>query len=282
MKKLLILVLFLLPSSINLSAQIEKLYSETYTIRADLDLIKEKAKVYNFSIGASLSLQADELHIHYQFWQLTKFEYYNTSLKILLDGEEIKPSTRYLMGDVGKELSKGKSGSRQTILWTSLSENYQQLKGRLTIIVSVDFYGKKELPHEVDCAHPPQFGFKQKLPLYSIGAVGLGSIVTGQVLRINADNIYENQYLPSNRLDIRAETYEEYEQKLDNAKLLTYAGIGVVVADAVLWLIRNRKHNQRLRTFEKNCDKVSISFQPIYEISTNNESQLGMGLILKF
>ena len=282
MKKLIILVLFLLPSGINLSAQIEKLYSEKYTIRADLDLIKEKVKVYNFSIGASLSLRADELHIHYQFWQLTKFEYYNTSIKILLDGEEVKPSNRYLIGDVGEQLSKGKSGSRQTILWTGLSENYQQLKGRLEVIVSVDFYGKKELPHEVDCAHPPQFGFKEKLPLYSLGAVGLGSIITGQALRITANNIYEDQYLPSNRLDVREQTFDEYERKLNNARLLTYAGLGVVVADAVLWLIRNEKHNKRLRTFEKNCDKVSISFQPIYQISTAKESQLGMGLTSKF
>ncbi len=281
MRKLSLLTLILVLSTYGTTfCQVHQLYTATYQLRAKVNLVKNELKPYSFSSGVTAILKNDELHFHYPLQATKDFEYYKVSFSAQLNGKDFTPPAHYLKGDLGKqEIEAGQQ--KRSITWFGLTNLYQQLEGNLSLFVHVTFYGDKTLPYEVSCLNPPKFEFRQKLPFYGVGVIGVGSLVAGQIYLKKGEDKFR-KHLVENVISERKSLYERADQQTTLAEVLTYAGIGILVADGIGYYLRKRRHKKQVKIFEENCANKSISFQPILDFSTTSSQNIGFQLSYTF
>ncbi len=276
------IIIFLTSLSSSTNAQVIKLKTEKQRSLYTIDLIDEKMNEKenietsaNFIADFTATLSTGEIIInyklatfkpnsnHYTVFLETKFWHHTDNP---IDGNAIDFPAKKIRGDIGY-MDKNPEGLKQ-IIWTNPIYCLPSAKGKLEIILTVEHWGVEILPLGVQCNNPPDFGLKKKLPYYAGGAVALGGIVSGFILKDRAIDKYE-KHLTSDILTERSQLYQNYETQLQRAEYLTYISLGLLAVDALLFLRRRRLHLKRKKIFDENCTKSSFQIYPEFQMDGN-------------
>lgn len=261
--------------------QSQHLFTQTYQLRANVDLVNSQLKTYSFSSGVLAKFDQDELNVSFILKATEPHSYYDVSFKAFLNGQEITPLPSYLKGDLGKGQVIQRGEENRSFVWFGLAENFQQMKGKLNLIITMDYYGDKGLPYDISCFNPPQFGLKQKLPFLGSGLIGLGSLTSGIVLLRKGRKNY-NRHLDFDSIRERDKYYDDATNQTDLAEVLTYAGVGILLADLSLYYFRKRKFKKQQAIYLENCTNSSVSFQPVLSIDRFQSINPGLQLSVRF
>lgn len=151
--------------------------------------------------------------------------------------------------------------SRQTLIWKDFLEKQADIGDSYLLLIRTNIRGNI-------CASPPAFTLSQRLPYYSAAIIGLGAIGVGQIFKIQSDK-EEDRYREIWESGGNA-TLEQAENDFNTYRTLTYAGLGVLAVDAVLFILRNRKYKKEQKRFRSFCsEKVEIRVHPAYHPSTD-------------
>lgn len=281
MKKITLLFSFLFCCGIltNLNAQINLLKSENYLVEAKINLAQDQLSEINSTNNASLELKNGELDIIFPTIKNLKEQFYSVGLEISLDGKIIVPFQENLRGFYGEKLNSNESGSKR-VTWMNLIDNYQQLEGLLKVTIKTELRGELEMP--IDCNNPPVFSQKEKLRYYIAGGVGVAAIGVGQLFKNKSQKIYDDDYLTSLSLDEAQPEYDKANSNHHTYLILTYAGSAILLTDAVLYILRNRKHKAQMRLYKKFCNGNSLSVRPMIEFPSISNFQGASGVHFTF
>lgn len=174
-----------------------------------------------------------------------------------------------------KALNEGlrAEGGRLTgryLLWKDLVEKQANLGTPYLLILRVDIMGRV-------CEEIPSLSLSKKLPYVGAAVVGAGLIGIGQIYRQQANtgnDDYRRAWAAGDDASL-----EQARKDFDTYKTLTYAGIGILALDGVLYLLRTnsvRKAKKRYQTF---CvEKPQVAIHP----TLNSSTDLGFQLRIKF
>lgn len=289
MKNILLLICLSFIISHTSNAQIRKIATHTLVANYQLDLSKDALALENSNktpskdnhiLSFDASFANNELSIKYQLAPIKKIGHHMLYLDIRLDNELVQPHPGYVLGDIGRV--ENNSSDVLEIVWTNFIADLPKTKGLLQITLRAEKQGILYLAYGVDCDHYPRFDFQQKLPYYTGMAVGVGSLVTAVIFKEKAQKKLEEHQSAIILLEQR-EKYDAYTKDLKIAKITTYVGISIVAADVLLYLLRKNRHQKKLRVFEENCTKNSLSINPYFELQgPQNKSELGFHLSYHF
>lgn len=225
-----------------------------------------------------IELKNNELIIRYDLTSLKETQFYRVSLKAFFDEVDISPNANQLLGDFGEIHSVG--DSRRKIIWEDIIQSIPSAKGELKVELIVELWGDFFLNFGVDCNQPPEFKFKQQSPYYAAAAIGISSIIGGEIyLKRAKDNfkIHES----TNSVREYDDAYVDYESDLQKANRLFYFGAAIIVVDVISYFGRRKRHFKRLKIFEENCNQHTLNIQP--ELSLPTHTLTGsVGLNLKY
>lgn len=267
------LILLLVPFW--LLAQIEKLNTTSGNLSGRIDLVQAALSQGNFSSspGSNVnrinwSIQNGDLYISYQLNNLEEDHFYEVVPTISLDGQKLLLAVDEFRGDLGRPVSPG----RKTIIWLNPLERYINLAGELAITVQAIEWGEPDRPY--DCAlGAPTFTTKQKMPYLLAAGVGVASIGVGQLFKKQSEDAYD-LYRDSNA-STQQSRYDDANGKNHMYLILNYAGIGILAADAVLYLVRQGKYKRDLRNYNNYCQGNKVGFQPILEMPGSRQQSNG-------
>lgn len=125
----------------------------------------------------------------------------------------------------------------------------------------------------ISCAERPKFLIKKQLPVYgSIALAGLLSVAFGQASKRQQNTYYEEVYrrnwaLGSTDLSAANSDWEQVQAYRKRAEILTYAGWGLLAADAVFVTLKWHKIRREQADYDKYCaPKTKISsIEPIFQ-----------------
>ncbi len=264
--------LLILMSNQTILAQVNLLKSEQHTIEGNINLINDQLSDIKSSSTATLALKNGELEIMFPTRKTTNQQFYSIQMEATLNGVPLSISEENLHGFYGPNLMALADGVKN-VLWMNIIDKHQQLDGKIKVTITSELRGQLEVP--IDCDNPPVFTKKQKLPYLIAGGVGVAAIGVGQLFKAKSNSTYDDDYLT-------AQTFAEAQPKYESANsdhqtylILTYAGSTILVADLVMYLIRNGKHKRQMRLYKKFCNGNSLSVSPMIELPSNNASNTG-------
>ncbi len=274
MKKTTRILLFLnLLVSITCFAQTELLQTEVLQEKAQINLAKDILEVApNTKQGSNaivsiskMELVDKDLIIHLDQKLFKNGEYFMVNLAVKLNGEDLSIEPENLFGELNKNINFADEPQTYKIIWTNLMEEYIDLTGELMVSLSIDIYGNRDLPYNVDCGIEPTFTTKQKIPFLIAGILGAGSIAAGEYLKNESEKDYDT-YLSQDNFESAEPFYQDANDKANTGRILTYAGIGVLTVDAIWFFVRQRRFRKQREVYNEFCTSKNISFQPQVEL----------------
>lgn len=260
--KLGMFLLVLMPLSVA-GQHIEKLTGNTKIASARIDLAAGRLSEGVSADSIQLTLQNGELLIQYQLPELEEEgRYYSVTPRIMLDGRDLLvfPHEEF-RGDWGEPLLPG----LRQLEWIDLPQRYIQLQGALEVVLSIERWGERKLPYDCSLGEP-QFTGKQRLPYYLAAGLGVASIGAGQLLRKQSQRIYDKDYTTAETQEAASPHYKNANGKHHAHLILTYAGAGIVIADAALYLIRQGKYKKHRKLYQQYCGSTSQTFELTPEV----------------
>lgn len=214
---------------------------------------------------------------------MDRFRYYEVVPAFSLDGRPLSISPYDdLRGDhgSGNPLAPGAHQLR----WKHPLERYPYLQGSLQVTLQVTTRNKVIYPYPCELGEP-EFTARQRLPYFVAAGVGAASIGLGQLFRSQRDEVYENQYKVQTKLSDAEPLYQDANNKHHLYQILTYAGAGILLADATLYLIRQRKFKRNFELW-KSCPeyKAKLGVEPTLGVPGGGGSggSVGMRISLSF
>ena len=276
MKYLKLIALFWLGLPIWCSAQLKILDSSTQTISSRVDLTRSELASGTISGAPSeyiadlqLSIENGDILINYRLSALEEGQFYEVLPLIRLNGQRLLLAADEFRGNFGRPVPSG----TQQIVWLNPQERYINLSGQLEIELRVNQWGEQESPY--NCAlGAPTFNNKQKRPYLLAAGVGITGIGLGQLFKQSRNDNYD-QYQNAGALADATPYYEEANRHHHTYLILTWAGVGILAADAVLYLIRQNKYKRELKYYETYCRPNSIGLQPVLELPNGDLSPGG-------
>lgn len=273
-------------------AQADLLKTEKVVIEVDLNLIENQftvntpSKSNDESIVSVKNVRLDEKEILLDLvpLELPGTQYYQVRLTASLNGEALTISPENLLGDLVEAIPVEKVNQSQSLIWTNLVEDYLNLKGKLTLTIVTEAYGKQILPFKVDCGVVPTFTGKQRMPFLLVGLVGAGGLVAGEFFQNASAKDYDS-YLRQESQALAEPFYDSANRKNHLSIISTYAGAGLILGDLVWYLIRQRRYKRQLDTYRKFCQpESSLSLRPTIGLHAGGAfaMQAGMTLNLRF
>ena len=217
---------------------------------------------------ADMNILDTDLKINFALNQISPNLNYEMSINLLSEDGTLINATPENLGNLATtEVEEKKLLS---LVWKNLIEEVGNFEKNYTLLIHTFVSG-------INCENPPVFGLQQKLPYYSAAVVGLGSIGLGQIFKQQSKQ-KEKDYLTIWKEGGVADLTEA-KKDLDKYRIMTYAGLGVLLVDGALFFLRNKKHQKELSRFETFCaERVSISVIP----GLNEPVDVGFKLKLKF
>lgn len=266
LQPLLILLLFLPFLAL---AQPQVLSSSSQSIKGSIDLISDKLTTEGTTGSTNakiskleLAVQNGDIVITYQLAALEEDHFFEILPTIKLNGQQLLLAKDEFRGDLGRPVPPG---SRQ-IIWLHPLERYVNLEGELEVEITANDWGEQILPY--DCAlGEPTFTAKQKRPYVLAAGLGVASIGASLLFKKQRDDAYDT-YLGSS-LENSEENYKDANSKNHTYLILLRSGIGILAADAVLYLIRQGKYKKDLKNWETYCKPDGIGFRPVIELPDN-------------
>jgi len=252
------------------------LYEDTFEIISKYKLNSEFAIQFT-----SVELIDKEIIISYTSLLPEGGEYFKPSISFRMNNEQLEVVPENLFGAVQKEMTFTEELEQHQIIWTNLTKEYIELKGQLEITLSVEIFGTRQLPYDVDCGIKPTFTNKQKMPFYTAGIVGAGSLVAGQLLERKAQTDYEDLYRTQKSETDAEPFYQDANGTHHTAFIMTYAGAAILAVDAIWFFIKQRRYKKQLDTYNEFCNP-ELSIRPFLENNSPNNFALQPGLRLKY
>ncbi|HKK87960.1 MAG TPA: hypothetical protein VJ917_03860 [Saprospiraceae bacterium] len=231
--------------------KLEVIANQILSHTAEIDLAQGELKSVNTTNGINLRLEYGQMHISYSLPTLEEEgRYYQVIPSIQFNGKEL-PLILFesLRGDWGQDLNPGK----KEIIWINLIQEYKQLEGDIRIDLEINQWGQRKLPYNCDLGQP-EFTSRQKLPYYLAAGVAAASIGVGQLFKNQSQDIYSENYLTASSFAEASPFYEDANNKHQTYLLLTYAGVGILVADITLFSIRQHKYKRSKKLYDEYCE----------------------------
>ena len=273
-----------------LNAQVQKLSTHQFTGSYQLDLIQgtldEKQQEFFPENKSRLQrinvlMEQNELLINYQLENPEEQGYYVITLEVKIDEQNHQLDPAYLLGDLGK-IKRGDGKVERKIIWTNLIAQLPDSKGILDLTFKAEYWGIQKLPYRVSCDKYPSFGFREKLPFYAGLVGGVGSLAAGVIIRNKAQD-HLGRHREAKTLSERRNQYQEYTDKLEMAKIVSYVGVGILALDTFLYFFRKDRYKKQIEIFEKYCSEESLSVNPYWEPSGQGKpQQLGLHFSYQF
>jgi hypothetical protein len=285
MRYLPLIIAFLL--AIPFSNAQELLSTASRTARAQIDLAGgQLSKVTDEGEPShlqklGLSLSYGELVISYELGEPGAKGYFEMKgFQVMLDGKALDLKPEQIIGESGRI----NTGGNKRILVAQLLDQYINLKGSLTVTLVVASYGERKLPFGIDCNTPPTFTAKQRSPYFIAAGAGVACIGLGQYFRVKSEDVYENQYKLALTAAEAAPLYEDANGKHHIYQILTYGGSAILIADAVLYYLRDRNYRKQTAVYKEYCGGTSMRLEPVFEIPSlqNPDGQAGLKWTLNF
>lgn len=169
-----------------------------------------------------------------------------------------------------------KRGMKGKLEWLDATEKSLYLGQSYLLII------ERNIRLDIDCEKPrPEFGLKQTWPHYAGTASGIIAIGVGQLFRKKKEDAYDAY----KDIWIKGGSESDAQPDLDdakkydtNTKIFTYAGIGILAANTVWYIIhrKNVKENQKL--YDEYClpnTTTTFRIQPTFEIEANQKENIG-------
>jgi len=191
-------------------------------------------------------------------------------------GMSIEGADSTLIDSNPKEISLNVSGDRNrvnTLVWRNIIGDVIDPAETYSLLIRTDIYGEI-------CSEEPVLNVAGQLPYYGGAILGLGMIGAGQLYKRQADRSYESyEKLWLNGDENDDALREQADQDRKTAQFLTYAGIGVLGLDAILFYLKNRKHRKDVRRYKAFCvGQSEISIHPRY----NSNTKMGFMVRINF
>ena len=163
MKTIKFYLIILVCWSFQLQAQNEWTKEEVtkFTINFDLyedvfEILSKSKSTNDFSIQvSSVELIDKEIIITYRSQIPVGGKSFNPSITFRLNEKELNVAPENLFGDFYQTIQFSEDIKEHQIIWTNLTENYIDLKGQLEISLSIEVFGTRQLPFDVDCGIKP-------------------------------------------------------------------------------------------------------------------------------
>lgn len=145
---------------------------------------------------------------------------------------------------------------------------------------SYTLFIQRSLMGAVNCeSGRPNFSAQKKIPYYAVAGTGIVLIGLGQVYRQQQNEYYrtyelrwkEGGILPENKAD---DPREKALQKNRSFQTCTWIGVGLLLADGLLFARKSIAIKRKQGLYDKHCGK-----QPNLQLNTTDK---GIGLLLKF
>ncbi|MCB9265902.1 MAG: hypothetical protein H6558_12820 [Lewinellaceae bacterium] len=213
---------------------------------------------------------------------------YRERLKKGLDYEmsiAILPASGFpMLPAPGEVIGREDKNHTGTLDWPDRTERGLDYGQSYTLIV------RKALLGEVDCeAGRPSFGIQQKWPYYATALVGAGMVGLGQVYRKDKEDAYtryENAWRGGATADSVKIDLKRARDKDTATKWLTFAGWGLLAADALGFAWRWGATKRRQSLFDQYCvsdPAFNLTLEPCLLYPGALEGTLaGAGLRLRF
>jgi hypothetical protein len=171
------------------------------------------------------------------------------------------PDGQFVAPRLGEMLDAA-DGKNHRLVWLDVTEQMDDFEAVYTLRV------RRSLMGAVNCeAGRPAFTLRQKLPYYAAGGTGLALLGVGQIFRAQRDNQYERytrlwaEGSPAPAEDDNPLARAKSKDRA--ARICTWAGIGIVATDALLFSRRNLKIKRKQRVYDQFCaPKNSLLLQP--------------------
>ncbi len=228
---------------------------------------------------SAISIENADLIIQYQLTPVESNEYYLVSIEVITEQEGIiYPGPENLKADIGR--IRPISNSNRQITWTGFLEQVFSPIGEITVRINIEHWG---IISPIDCANPPEFLSKEKRRYLIAAGAGLAMIGTGVVIKQQSNDIYNNEYFPEQDQQKAQPLYDDANAKHHTFLILTYGGLAVLATDAVLYLLRQARHRQEMRTFRQFCPEAGLTLRPVYEnLAGSGQPYLGLKLGYRF
>lgn len=272
-------------------AQIQLISSSTRSLHTDLNLAQNAigpvlpgkmtpGQALIETLG--LTLEEAELIVDYRLKPIGEEEYYQVDISFFLNGERLAVRNEHLLGDVGEQQASAGNVNKQ-IIWTDIPESHLNLEGDLNLTLTVELWGKPELPYNVDCSAPPSFTARQQMPYYFAAVAGVAAIGTGWLIKNNGEDIYNNDYLTAPTEDVAEPFFQDANDKRHTGLILQYSGAAVLLIDAVWYGIRYFRFKKRHEVFQEYCNPGRLSLSPKVQYSpVNGTARVGMKMRYAF
>ena len=235
----------------------------------------------------SITMDNADLVVNYKYKGLNS-KYTRDVVKIISiqTGPErpVLPERRDLkQQDQAIKIKKGMEGS---VTWLDLGEEILTFGEYYVLTI------ERNIQLDVNCEDPrPQFKLKEQWPHYAIAGAGLASIGMGQVFRKKKEDEYKlfEEAWRTGESGATAQPFLDQSKDYDtNAKIFTFVGYGILVADAVWYFVRRKDKIRKQKLFDEFCvgdTGTTMEVRPLLELNTGaaaTDNVAGLQLKVRF
>ncbi|HRI61982.1 MAG TPA: hypothetical protein PK228_19720 [Saprospiraceae bacterium] len=219
-----------------------------------------------FPFVNSVLIEEADLVLNYQPGKSKESSSYSIDLRLRLpDGRVIEPQPHEI-----SDIPALADPNAHNLAWLDATEQLEDFEGTYTL------YVKRTLMGAVNCEGiRPEFTLKKQLPHYAAGAAGVVLIGLGQVYRTQKEDYYdtyqrlwqEGEPAPGDNDD----PFQKAKDKEKASNICTWTGVGILAADALLFVYRHLKIKGKQQTYDKFCGKgTSLTFEPAFQFSSSS------------
>ncbi len=213
----------------------------------------------DFPVITAVRLEEADLILDYQPGKSKDALSYNITLRLRRpDGQTVEPQT-YELSDQAAPAAGGRR-----IIWLDATEQTGDFSGAFTLLV------RRSLMGAVNCEGlRPEFTLKKKMPFYAAGAAAAALVGLGEVYRAQRNDYYETyQRLWREGESAPGANDDPLHKARDKGKaanICTWAGAGLLAADALLFGYTHLKIRGKQRVYDKFCGEgTSLLLQPSF------------------
>ena len=253
---------------------------ESKTILAEVDLLLDTLQPIADPVEEGrlwkeldLSLRNQELVVVYRLKEPERLSFgydyqYRISLKLFLGEQTVILNEEDFIGAYPQPLKK-RMGAKHELIITNLVNKIIPFQDtlRAEFEATLSVYSPADFP--IVCGNPPTNSIKSQWPYYLAMAMGTATIVAGQSLENQSDDVYDTQYLGSSSFNNAEPFYQDANDKFRTAQGLKNAGLAVLFSATAVVIYKQITHRRRMKIYNDYCnddifDKITVA--PFYEL----------------
>ncbi|MCB0629619.1 MAG: hypothetical protein R2824_26465 [Saprospiraceae bacterium] len=205
-----------------------------------------------------LSISFGDLILNYELTEPeNKKQFYLLAPSLRLNNRELYLS---YYDDLQEVLDTIRGGGHHRIVWMNPIEQQggHNIDGNMEFTLTV--YRSK---FSYDCSNKPSFSSNQKLPYYLVAGVGALTIGAGQIFRLQKNDAYD-RYVNASSIEVHQKQWDEANNKNDIYWALTLAGAAIIATDAILFVVRTKRYNNKRKEYQRFCPEAQRPDQTLH------------------